>query len=208
MCVAECRSLSSAGIHAHTHTLTQKNTKTTDPTLREALDGRWRLLYTSRPGTASPIQRSFVGVDAFSIFQEVFLREGSGGDDDGDGDDDVARVNNVVDFGPSIGFLRVEAEASTQSRPLPGFTPRAGAGLPLFGRSETYPPARPHSRIDFQFDRAAFHFRALPFTVRVQFFFVFFWCVLFWLVVLAFFFGAARALVAPPRPPTPRTPQP
>ena len=151
------------------HNLAQKHKQKKDPTLREALDGRWRLLYTSRPGTASPIQRSFTGVDAFSIFQEVFLRcEGSGGDDDEDDEEEenVARVNNVVDFGPNIGFLRVEAEASTQSRPLPGFTPRAGAGLPLFGKSETYPPARPHSRIDFQFDRAAFHFRALPFTVR------------------------------------------
>ena len=26
---------------------------------RELLDGRWRLLYTSRPGTASPIQNTF-----------------------------------------------------------------------------------------------------------------------------------------------------
>ena len=38
--------------------------------------------------------------------------------------------------------LQVEAEASTDSRPLPGFTPRKGPGLPLLGKSVTYPPAR------------------------------------------------------------------
>ena len=37
--------------------------------------------------------------------------------------------------------LQVEAEASTDSRPLPGFTPRKGAGLPFLGKSVTYPPA-------------------------------------------------------------------
>ena len=35
-------------------------------------------------------------------------------------------INNVVDFGPSVGFLRVAAQASTDSRPLAGFTPRCG----------------------------------------------------------------------------------
>jgi hypothetical protein len=59
------------------------------------LDGYWRLLYTSRPGTSSPIQRTFTGVEAFSIFQEVTL---SGRE---------PRVNNVVVFGDDIGFLKV-----------------------------------------------------------------------------------------------------
>lgn len=59
----------------------------------------------------------------------------------------------------------MEAQASTETRPLPGFTPRQGEGLPLFGKSFNYPPARPNSRIDFQFDRAAFNFRFLPFTL-------------------------------------------
>jgi hypothetical protein len=31
------------------------------PTTSPLLDGSWRLLYTSRPGSASPIQRTFVG---------------------------------------------------------------------------------------------------------------------------------------------------
>lgn len=122
------------------------------PTTLPQLDGKWRLLYTSRPGSASPIQRTFTGVEAFSIFQEVDLTGAE------------ARVNNVVEFG-QLGFLKVEAQASTETRPLPGFTPRQGEGLPLFGKSFNYPPARPNSRIDFQFDRAAFNFRFLPFTL-------------------------------------------
>lgn len=60
---------------------------------------------------------------------------------------------------------QVQAEASTDSRPLAGFTPRQGAGLPLFGKSFNQPPARPNGRIDFQFDQAAFHFRFLPFSL-------------------------------------------
>ena len=56
-------------------------------------------------------------------------------------------------------MLKVEAGASTDSRPRQGFTPRRGAGLPLFGKSQTGPPARQGLRIDFQFDQAAFDFR-------------------------------------------------
>lgn len=61
--------------------------------------------------------------------------------------------------GCRIGILRVEAEASTDSRPLEGFTPRCGTGLAIFGKSQTGPPVRKHMRIDFQFDKAAFEFR-------------------------------------------------
>eukprot|EP00882_Tetradesmus_deserticola_P008847 GHRQ01009333.1.p1 GENE.GHRQ01009333.1~~GHRQ01009333.1.p1 ORF type:complete len:417 (+),score=153.00 GHRQ01009333.1:317-1567(+) len=123
------------------------------PTTLPQLDGRWKLLYTSRPGSASPIQRTFVGVEAFKVFQEVELTG------------ELPRVNNVVDFGWWLGYLKVEAEASVETRPLPGFTPRRGAGLPLFGKSFAYPPARANSRIDFQFDKAAFHLKLLPFTI-------------------------------------------
>ncbi|KAG2500058.1 hypothetical protein HYH03_002335 [Edaphochlamys debaryana] len=132
-----------------------------EPTLSPTLDGRWRLLYTSRPGSASPIQRTFTGVESFGIFQDVELRAEAA-----EGEEGGPRVNNVVEFG-AVGYLKVEAQASTQSNPLPGFTPREGEGLPfgIMGRSFTYPPARPHSRVDFQFDRAAFYFRSLPFTL-------------------------------------------
>lgn len=59
----------------------------------------------------------------------------------------------------------MEAEASIDSRPLEGFTPRQGQGLPLFGKSFNTPPSRESARIDFQFDRAAFTFKFLPFTL-------------------------------------------
>ncbi len=68
-----------------------------DPTASPLLEGRWRLLYTTRPNTASPIQRTFTGADAFSVYQDIELGE----------EQAVARVNNVVDFGPSLGYLKV-----------------------------------------------------------------------------------------------------
>lgn len=67
------------------------------------------MLFTSRPGTASPIQNGFTGIDAFSIFQDVELQRSEG-----------ARVTNVVVFGESVGVLRVAADASIESRKLPG----------------------------------------------------------------------------------------
>ncbi|KAL4858473.1 putative plastid-lipid-associated protein 12 [Chlorella vulgaris] len=123
------------------------------PTTSPLLEGRWRLVFTTRPGTASPIQRTFTGVEAFSVYQDIELADGS-----------EARVCQVVDFGDSVGYLKVEAEASTDSRPLPGFTPREGKGLPfgILGVSSAEPPARRDLRIDFQ---AAFYLKALPFKV-------------------------------------------
>lgn len=35
------------------------------------VDGQWRLIFTTTPGTASPVQRSFVGVDNFAIYQDI-----------------------------------------------------------------------------------------------------------------------------------------
>lgn len=123
----------------------------------QLLQGRWKLLFTSRPGTASPIQNSFTGVDAFTVYQEILV----------DSKTSSVRVNNIVDFGAKVGFLKVEAEGSTVQRPIPGFTPRQGSGLPfgILGVSTSTPPAYPGLRVDFQFDRAAFYFRTLPFTV-------------------------------------------
>ena len=68
------------------------------PTSSGLLDGRWKLLFTTRPGTASPIQRTFVGVNAFKVYQDISLAP-----------DKPPRVNNVVDFGNSIGQLVVRA---------------------------------------------------------------------------------------------------
>ncbi|XP_042488377.1 probable plastid-lipid-associated protein 12, chloroplastic [Macadamia integrifolia] len=71
-----------------------------DPTSSGLIEGRWQLIFTTRPGTASPIQRTFVGVDFFSVFQEVYLRT------------DDPRVSNIVRFSDAIGELKVEAAAS------------------------------------------------------------------------------------------------
>ncbi|KAM6579026.1 hypothetical protein CsatB_030863 [Cannabis sativa] len=94
-----------------------------DPTSSDLIEGRWQLMFTTRPGTASPIQRTFVGVDFFSVIQEVYLRSND------------PRVSNIVKFSDFIGELKVEAIASIKDG----------------------------KRILFQFDRAAFSFKFLPF---------------------------------------------
>ncbi|CAN0910238.1 Probable plastid-lipid-associated protein 12, chloroplastic [Linum grandiflorum] len=71
-----------------------------DPTESNLIEGRWQLMFTTRPGTASPIQRTFVGVDFFKVFQEVYLRT------------DDPRVSNIVVFSDAVGELKVEAAAS------------------------------------------------------------------------------------------------
>ncbi|XP_055818994.1 probable plastid-lipid-associated protein 12, chloroplastic [Solanum dulcamara] len=96
-----------------------------EPTSSSLIEGRWQLMFTTRPGSASPIQRTFVGVDSFSVFQEVFLRTND------------QRVSNIVKFSEAIGELKVEALATIKDG----------------------------KRILFQFDRAAFSFKFLPFKV-------------------------------------------
>ncbi|EXB29013.1 putative plastid-lipid-associated protein 12 [Morus notabilis] len=96
-----------------------------DPTSSSLIEGRWQLMFTTRPGSASPIQRTFVGVDNFSVFQEVYLRTND------------PRVTNIVKFSEAIGELKVEAAALIKDG----------------------------KRILFQFDRAAFSFKFLPFKV-------------------------------------------
>ncbi|XP_058098201.1 probable plastid-lipid-associated protein 12, chloroplastic isoform X6 [Magnolia sinica] len=73
-----------------------------DPTSSTLIEGRWQLIFTTRPGTASPIQRTFVGVDFFKIFQEVYLRT------------DDPRVSNIVKLSDAIGELKVEAAATVK----------------------------------------------------------------------------------------------
>ncbi|MCO5595163.1 hypothetical protein L7F22_049202 [Adiantum nelumboides] len=75
-----------------------------EPTSSRLIEGTWRLMFTTRPGSASPIQRAFVGVDTFSVFQEITLR----------GTNDP-RVCNIVKFSEAIGELKVEAAASIAS---------------------------------------------------------------------------------------------
>lgn len=96
-----------------------------EPTSSSLIEGRWQLMFTTRPSTASPIQRTFVGVDFFRVFQEIHLRTND------------PRVSNIVKFSDAIGELKVEAVASVKDG----------------------------KRILFQFDRAAFSFKFLPFKV-------------------------------------------
>ncbi|XP_042016701.1 probable plastid-lipid-associated protein 12, chloroplastic [Salvia splendens] len=69
--------------------------------------------------------QTFVGVDSFTVFQEIYLRT------------DDPRVSNIVNFSDSVGELKVEAVAS----------------------------AKDGKRVLFQFDRAAFSLKFLPFKV-------------------------------------------
>ncbi|KAJ0735695.1 putative plastid-lipid-associated protein [Helianthus annuus] len=73
-----------------------------DPTSSSLIEGRWQLIFTTRPGSASPIQRTFVGVDLFSVFQEIYLRTND------------PRVSNIVKFSDAIGELKVEAAATVK----------------------------------------------------------------------------------------------
>ncbi|KAH9789366.1 putative plastid-lipid-associated protein 12 [Citrus sinensis] len=70
-----------------------------------------------------PDPRTFVGVETFSVFQEISLRTND------------PRVSNIVKFSEAIGELKVEAAASIKDG----------------------------KRILFQFDKAAFSFKFLPF---------------------------------------------
>ena len=78
------------------------------PTRSTVLEGCWKLMYTSSPGTNSPIQRTFTAVDDISIYQVVNLFNSqtsllSTGEPD---------VSNVVCFGDKS-RLRITALAST-----------------------------------------------------------------------------------------------
>ncbi|PHT42530.1 putative plastid-lipid-associated protein 12, chloroplastic [Capsicum baccatum] len=67
-----------------------------EPMSSSLIEGRWKLMFTTRSGSVFPIQRTFIGVDSFSVFQEVFLRMND------------PRVSNIVKFSEAIGELKVE----------------------------------------------------------------------------------------------------
>ena len=128
-----------------------------DPAFSPLIAGRWKLLFTTRPGSSSPIQRAFTGVEAFSVHQEVTSAVVS----PATGETLVpGSVTNVVTLG-NAGTLRVVAATSTAAAPLPGFVPRSGPGVPwlkFLGTSSVAPPRTPGERLDFAFRRAAFYF--------------------------------------------------
>ena len=96
------------GIIENNINLLENGMSIANPTSSPVLDGCWKLLYTSSPGTNSPIQRTFTSFDGVSVYQIVntvntrnsFLP------------DSLPDVSNTVCFGEST-RLRVTALAST-----------------------------------------------------------------------------------------------
>ncbi len=62
------------------------------PARAPQVNGKWRLLYTSSDGTASPIQRGFVGSSAVSVYQLIDLASPEA----------EPTVTNLVDFGRCV----------------------------------------------------------------------------------------------------------
>ena len=79
-----------------------------NPTDSPLLDGCWKLLYTSSPGTNSPIQRTFTSFDGVTVYQVVNTINTQGSFLP----DQLPDVSNTVCFGDSA-RLRVTALAST-----------------------------------------------------------------------------------------------
>lgn len=49
--------------------LLEANGGVQQPTTAKSIEGKWKLLYTTKQGTQSPIQKTFIGVDAFTVYQ-------------------------------------------------------------------------------------------------------------------------------------------
>ena len=116
------------------------------------IDGTWRLLYTSSPGTNSPIQRTVTGLSGVSVFQVINIKDTRGSFLDGK----KADVSNTVVFDGLQARLRVTALASTLGDEL--VVPRVKDGGILgfypFGKSSSQPPRSAAERIDFEFREA------------------------------------------------------
>jgi len=133
-----------------------------DPIYSPAIDGCWKLLYTSSPGTNSPIQRTFTAFDSIGIYQVINLINTTNSFLPGC----LPDVSNTVIFNNQA-RLRVTALASTARKPI--IVPRRGdgriLGLNLFGVSSSAAPRRPTERIDFSFQEARFEFNSLPWSI-------------------------------------------
>lgn len=150
-------------INIESYINTLENTKSIpNPTDSPLLDGCWKLLYTSSPGTNSPIQKTFTSFDGVSVYQVVNNINTEGSFLPGL----LPDVSNTVCFG-SVGRLRVTALASTPSNRC--IEPRKGDGkifgFNIFGISSSREPRDPSERIDFSFQEARFEFKGLPFSI-------------------------------------------
>ena len=90
--------------------------------ITDDIDGTWRLLYTSSPGTNSPIQKTVTGFSGVSIYQVINIKNRSGSFLK----DKVPDVSNTVVFNDLDARLRVTALASTSKDQL--VVPRVGDG--------------------------------------------------------------------------------
>lgn len=77
------------------------------------MNGKWRLLYTSSDGTASPIQRGFVGSSAVTVYQNIDLDSAPGVE---------PTVTNLVDFGKYVPCIDRSVCIRTDTGP-PTLTP-------------------------------------------------------------------------------------
>lgn len=127
----------------------------------EDLNGCWKLLYTSSPGTNSPIQRTFTSSDEVSVYQVININQqllslqpaaSLSYDSSKDSSklssfsslflpNNQPEVSNIVCFGDKV-RLRITALASTANQPL--IVPRQGDGkvfgMNIFGVSNNSPP--------------------------------------------------------------------
>ena len=90
--------------------LEASSSSTAKPIQSPLLDGTWKLLYTSSPGTNSPIQRTFTASEKVTVFQVINLLQSKTSFLPNNQPD----VSNIVCFGDSA-RLRVTALASTVS---------------------------------------------------------------------------------------------
>ena len=119
----------------------RKSTKFISPIDSEYLHGCWKLLYTSSPGTNSPIQRTFTASEKVTVFQVINIDSPSSSSLKTFLPNNLPDVSNIVCIGDKV-RLRVTALASTIKRPL--VEPRKGNGkifgLNIFGVSSSMPP--------------------------------------------------------------------
>jgi hypothetical protein len=142
--------------------LEQSKSSQRDPVTSPLIDGTWKLLYTSSPGTNSPIQRKVTSTKGVAVYQVVNLlaTEGSFLPDK------LPDISNTVCISDSS-RLRITAIASTAKRPL--IEPRQGNGrifgLAPFGVSSSTPPRSPLERINFSFQEARLEIKGSKLTI-------------------------------------------
>ena len=133
------------------------------PINSKLIDGTWKLIFTSSPGTNSPIQKAFTSEDSFSVYQVVNLIDTKSSFLQKEG---LPDISNVICFNDKC-RLRVTAIASTANTKL--VEPRKSDGkifgLNVFGVSKAQEPRSLDERIDFAFQEASFEFLNSSFAI-------------------------------------------